>query len=59
MGLFIDVMLNFMLKTVGLADAVSYRFSKWDSNNQEKYIGDNVCQLSLAAFVNGIQLHPL
>ena len=30
---------NFMLKTVGLADDVSYRFSKWDPNNREKYIG--------------------
>jgi len=30
---------NFMLKTVGLADDVSYRFSKWDANNKEKYIG--------------------
>lgn len=30
---------NFMLKTVGLADDVSYQFSKWDPNNKEKYIG--------------------
>jgi threonyl-tRNA synthetase len=30
---------NFMLKAVGLDDDVSYRFSKWDSNNKEKYIG--------------------
>lgn len=30
---------NFMLKTVGLDDAVSYRFSKWDPNNKDKYIG--------------------
>ncbi|HEX9058845.1 MAG TPA: threonine--tRNA ligase [Clostridia bacterium] len=30
---------NFMLKTVGLDDDVSYRFSKWDPNNKEKYIG--------------------
>jgi threonyl-tRNA synthetase len=30
---------NFMLKTVGLADDVSYRFSKWDPHNKEKYIG--------------------
>jgi threonyl-tRNA synthetase len=28
-----------MLKAVGLDDAVSYRFSKWDKNNKEKYIG--------------------
>ncbi|HHW46798.1 MAG TPA: threonine--tRNA ligase [Clostridiales bacterium] len=31
---------NFMLKAVGLSDDVSYRFSKWDENNREKYIGD-------------------
>jgi threonyl-tRNA synthetase len=30
---------NFMLKTVGLDDDVSYRFSKWDPNNKQKYIG--------------------
>ena len=29
----------FMLKAVGLDDDVSYRFSKWDENNKEKYIG--------------------
>lgn len=30
---------NFMLKTVGLDEDVSYQFSKWDSQNREKYIG--------------------
>ncbi len=29
----------FMLRTVGLESDVSYRFSKWDPNNKEKYIG--------------------
>ena len=29
----------YMLKAVGLDDSVSYRFSKWDKNNKEKYIG--------------------
>jgi threonyl-tRNA synthetase len=29
----------FMLKTLGLDSDVSYRFSKWDPNNKEKYIG--------------------
>ena len=28
-----------MLKTLGLDEDVSYRFSKWDPNNREKYIG--------------------
>ncbi|MEG1835632.1 MAG: threonine--tRNA ligase [Oscillospiraceae bacterium] len=29
----------FMLKTLGLYEDVSYRFSQWDPNNSEKYIG--------------------
>ncbi len=29
----------FMLKAVGLDGDVSYRFSKWDPNNKQKYIG--------------------
>lgn len=30
---------NYMLRTVGLDEDVTYRFSKWDENNKEKYIG--------------------
>jgi len=30
---------NFMLKAVGLYDDVSYRFSQWDPNDREKFIG--------------------
>ncbi|MCL2508511.1 MAG: threonine--tRNA ligase [Oscillospiraceae bacterium] len=30
----------FMLKTLGLYEDVSYRFSQWDPNDREKYIGD-------------------
>ncbi|MDR0821231.1 MAG: threonine--tRNA ligase [Oscillospiraceae bacterium] len=30
----------FMLRTLGLDGDVSYRFSKWDQNNREKYIGE-------------------
>lgn len=29
----------FMLKTIGLYEDVSYRFSKWDPNDRAKYIG--------------------
>lgn len=29
----------YMLKTLGLYDDVSYRFSQWDPNDREKYIG--------------------
>ena len=30
---------NYMLKITGLIDDVSYRFSQWDPDNKEKYIG--------------------
>ncbi len=30
---------QYMLRTVGLEEDVSYRFSQWDPNNREKYIG--------------------
>ncbi len=30
---------KFMLETLGMDGDVSYRFSKWDENNKEKYIG--------------------
>ena len=32
-------MTNYMLKTLGLYEDVSYRFSQWDPDNREKYIG--------------------
>ena len=32
---------NYMLKTLGLYEDASYRFSQWDPNNREKYIGTN------------------
>lgn len=31
---------NFMLEAVGLLDDVSYRFSTWDPNDRDKYIGE-------------------
>lgn len=30
---------TYMLKTIGLYEDVSFRFSQWDPNNREKYIG--------------------
>lgn len=30
---------NYMLQTLGLYEDVSYRFSQWDPDNREKYIG--------------------
>jgi len=30
---------TYMLKVLGLYDDVSFRFSKWDENNKDKYIG--------------------
>lgn len=35
----VDLML-YILKTLGLDQDVTYRLSKWDPNNTEKYIGD-------------------
>ena len=32
---------SYMLRTLGLDKDVSYRFSKWDENNKEKYIGNH------------------
>lgn len=32
-------MANYCLKCIGLQQDVSYRFSQWDPNNREKYIG--------------------
>ena len=34
----VDIML-YMMKALGLDGDISYRFSKWDKNNKEKYIG--------------------
>lgn len=31
---------QYFLKTLGLDEDVTYRFSKWDENNKDKYIGD-------------------
>ncbi|MEZ4629043.1 MAG: threonine--tRNA ligase, partial [Eubacteriales bacterium] len=31
---------KFMIDTLGFTDDVSYRFSKWDENDTDKYIGD-------------------
>ncbi|MDR0903874.1 MAG: threonine--tRNA ligase [Ruminococcus sp.] len=30
---------NYCLETLGLSEDVSYRFSQWDPNNKEKYVG--------------------
>jgi len=31
-------LINYMLKTLGIEEDVTYQFSKWDPNNKEKYI---------------------
>lgn len=31
---------NYVLHTLGLQEEVTYRLSKWDPNNREKYLGD-------------------
>lgn len=30
---------NYMMETIGLKEDLTYRFSQWDPNNREKYIG--------------------
>ncbi|MDF2987637.1 MAG: threonyl-tRNA synthetase [Eubacterium sp.] len=33
-------LIKYMMETLGIQDDVTYRFSKWDPNNKEKYIGN-------------------
>lgn len=33
-------LINYVMKAIGIGDNVWYRFSKWDPNNKEKYIGN-------------------
>jgi len=33
-------LVKFMMTTLGIHDDISYRFSKWDPSNKDKYIGD-------------------
>jgi len=33
-------LINFMTETLGIKEDLTYRFSKWDPNNKEKYEGD-------------------
>lgn len=32
-------LVDFMMNTLGIAEDVSYQFSKWDPNNKKKYVG--------------------
>ena len=33
-------LIKYIMETLGIADDISYRFSKWDPNNTEKYINE-------------------
>ena len=33
-------LINYVMETLGIAEDISYRFSKWDPNNTEKYINN-------------------
>ncbi|SJT72667.1 Threonine--tRNA ligase [Clostridioides difficile] len=33
-------LIQYLMKTLGIDEDISYRFSKWDPNNTEKYIND-------------------
>ena len=50
----------FMLKTLGLYEDSSYRFSQWDPNNREKYIGTeeqwNESQGTLEKILNNLEI---
>ena len=50
----------YMLKVLGLYEDVSYRFSKWDPNNKEKYIGTekewNEAQGTMEKILNNLGL---
>jgi threonyl-tRNA synthetase len=48
---------HFMLRTLGLDDDVTFRFSKWDPNNREKYIGDPESWESTQNFMREILDH--
>jgi len=34
-------LINYNMKVLGISEDITYRFSKWDPNNKEKYVGDN------------------
>ncbi len=50
----------YMLKTLGLYEDVSYRFSKWDPDDKEKYIGTeeqwNEAQDMMAKILNHLEI---
>ena len=48
---------HFMLKTLGLDGDVSYRFSKWDENDTEKYMGDKEDWEKTQNFMRGVLDH--
>ena len=50
----------YMLKTLGLYEDASYRFSQWDPNNREKYIGTeeqwNEAQDTMEKILNNLEI---
>ncbi len=52
---------TYMLKVLGLYEDVSFRFSKWDPNNKEKYIGDEkdweVSQAALKGILDHLNIN--
>ncbi len=51
---------TYMLKTLGLYEDVSYRFSQWDPNDKEKYIGTqeqwDEAQNTMAKILNHLEI---
>jgi len=47
-------LIMYVLKTLGLDEDVTYRLSKWDPNNREKYLGDNEYWESTQGYIRDI-----
>ena len=48
---------HFMLKTLGFEEDVSYRFSKWDENDRDKYMGSKEDWENTQNFMRGVLDH--
>jgi len=54
-------LINYMMDVLGLTDDISYRFSKWDPNNKEKYLGTedewNIAQDTLKGILDHLEIN--
>ncbi|MCQ2080982.1 MAG: threonine--tRNA ligase [Lachnospiraceae bacterium] len=47
---------NYVMKTLGIDGDVTYRLSKWDPNNKEKYLGDDEYWDSTQGFLRNVMI---